>query len=643
MNRQAGFLANISVNWKLNLIVAVMIIGLLGAFLSGIGGMQAIQSSLSISYDQVLNSNIATSQLSESFLIMQTNLDALLNPNLPLDDQHLHREAINTAKENALAILENYEADHLSSNNPLISSITQMSDLFNLQDQEEIAYLSLRRTFDQYLIADQQFQELFESGIRDEYFATVMNSRLADSQHRLSQLVEVNNKYTEAYREESISIYQDTVGFMTIALVFTIVVGWLIANAITRSIGRRLGNLEQSASLVEEQYTDLRFSFNVEGKDEIAKLGNTFNRMTKQLQNSLLQLENRVQERTSELEERTKQSQKRAAQLGAVAQVARNISTSQDLESLLPKITNVISQQFSFYHVGIFMLDADREFAVLRAANSPGGQKMLKRKHQLKVGETGIVGFVSSRGEARIALDTGADAVYFDNPDLPDTRSEMALPLSINNQVIGALDVQSVEPNAFSQEDVNTLSTLADQVSIAIQNARLYEETRGALAQSQALIQQFTQEGWSQFTRSQKLTGIRRSKANATLLKEPLVTDDLNGNGTLNLPINLRGQKIGMLKLHAPDEHQWTQDEIDIATSIIERAAIALENARLLDDAQRRATRERVIGDISASISTFSDMEGILRTAVQQLGRRMGGAEVVLELGADQESEETSK
>jgi len=643
MNRQAGFLANISVNWKLNLIVAVMIIGLLGAFLSGIGGMQAIQSSLSISYDQVLNSNIATSQLSESFLIMQTNLDALLNPNLPLDDQHLHREAINTAKENALAILENYEADHLSSNNPLISSITQMSDLFNLQDQEEIAYLSLRRTFDQYLIADQQFQELFESGIRDEYFATVMNSRLADSQHRLSQLVEVNNKYTEAYREESISIYQDTVGFMTIALVFTIVVGWLIANAITRSIGRRLGNLEQSASLVEEQYTDLRFSFNVEGKDEIAKLGNTFNRMTKQLQNSLLQLENRVQERTSELEERTKQSQKRAAQLGAVAQVARNISTSQDLESLLPKITNVISQQFSFYHVGIFMLDADREFAVLRAANSPGGQKMLKRKHQLKVGETGIVGFVTSRGEARIALDTGADAVYFDNPDLPDTRSEMALPLSINNQVIGALDVQSVEPNAFSQEDVNTLSTLADQVSIAIQNARLYEETRGALAQSQALIQQFTQEGWSQFTRSQKLTGIRRSKANATLLKEPLVTDDLNGNGTLNLPINLRGQKIGMLKLHAPDEHQWTQDEIDIATSIIERAAIALENARLLDDAQRRATRERVIGDISASISTFSDMEGILRTAVQQLGRRMGGAEVVLELGADQESEETSK
>ena len=198
--------------------------------------------------------------------------------------------------------------------------------------------------------------------------------------------------------------------------------------------------------------------------------------------------------------------------------------------------------------------------------------------------------------------------------------------------------------NAFSQQDISTLSTLADQVSIAIQNARLYEETQKALTQSQSLLQQFTQKGWSHFTHTQKLTGIRRSKAKATLLEEPLTADDdLSGNNTLDLPINLRGQKIGALKVKTPDERQWTQDEIDIATSIIERAAIAMENARLLEDAQRRATRERVIGDISSSISTFSDMEGILRTAVQQLGRRMGGADVTLELGADLEAEETAK
>ena len=423
---------------------------------------------------------------------------------------------------------------------------------------------------------------------------------------------------------------------LTIALLFLVSValasglGWLAARQIVEPI-------EDLAATAERVTAgDLSQKASIKRLDEIGALGNAFNAMTSQLRELIGALEQRVNERTSELAESTKQSEKRAAQLEAVAQVARSISTSQDLDALLPNITDVISQQFGFYHVGIFLLDEDRDFAVLRAANSPGGQKMLARKHQLKVGEIGIVGFATGQSQARIALDTGTDAVYFDNPDLPDTRSEMALPLIINNKVIGALDVQSVEADAFLQEDVNTLSTLADQVSIAIQNSRLYEETQEALAQSQILLHQFTQAGWSEFTRKQRLTGIRRSKSKATLLKEPLAADKLNDDNNLNLPINLRGQKIGALKVSAPEKREWTQDDIDIASAIIERAAIAMENARLLDNAQRRATRERVIGDISASISTFSDMEGILRTAVQQLGRRMGGAEVTLELGYEQ-------
>ena len=374
--------------------------------------------------------------------------------------------------------------------------------------------------------------------------------------------------------------------------------------------------------------------------DEVNMLARTFNAMTSQLREMLGSLEERVAERTAELETATQQSQRRAAQFEAIAQVARSISASQDLDSLLPNITDVISRQFGFYHVGIFLLDADREFAVLRASNSPGGKKMLARNHQLKVGETGIVGFVTGQGQPRIALDTGIDAIYFDNPDLPGTRSEIALPMFIGNQIIGALDVQSVEPNAFSNEDVNTLATLADQVSIAIQNAHLYEETHKALTQSQTLLQKFTKEGWSQFTHTQKLIGIQRSKAGATLLRNRHALGEFDGNGTLDLPINLRGQKIGSLKVRATDNHKWTQDEVDIATAIIERAAIAMENARLLDEAQRRATRERVISDISANISAFSDMDGILRTAVQQLGRSLGGAEIELELGVEATSEE---
>lgn len=373
----------------------------------------------------------------------------------------------------------------------------------------------------------------------------------------------------------------------------------------------------------------------VQSNDEIGQLGTAFNTMAAKIQELVSELGTRVSERTAELEMANRHIQHRASQFEAIAQVARNISTSQNLETLLPKITDVISERFGFYHVGIFLLDDERRFAVLRAANSPGGKKMLERVHQLKVGETGIVGFVTSQGRPRIALDTGSDAVYFNNPDLPDTRSEMALPLIAGNQVIGALDVQSLDVNAFSQEDVSTLSTLADQVSIAIQNARLYEETRSALAQSQALYKQFAQAGWNQFTQSQKLIGIRLNKARTTVLREPLATKVINGENTLDLPINLRNQRIGSLKIRAADDRQWTQDEIDIAAAIIERAAIAMENARLLDDAKRRATREQIIGEISATVSSSTDLAEILRSAVQELGHKMGGAEVVLELGVE--------
>ena len=411
------------------------------------------------------------------------------------------------------------------------------------------------------------------------------------------------------------------------------------ASAVSLGLSQVLTNpLKQLTSTAQQVSAgDLTAQAPKSSVSEVSVLANAFNIMTSRLKETLAGLEERVAERTTELGKANQQIQHRASQFEAIAQVARNISTSQNLETLLPKITNVISERFGFYHVGIFLLDAAGEFAVLRAANSPGGKKMLERTHQLKVGEIGIVGYATGQGMPRIALDTGSDAVFFDNPDLPETRSEMALPLIVSNQVIGALDVQSVEPNAFSQEDVNTLSTLADQVSIAIQNARLYEETRQALAQSQMLYQQFTQTGWKHFTHAQKLTGIRRNKANTILLREPLATDSFKGNGILDLPIKLRGQKIGVLKVRSSKQRQWSQDDIDIATAIIERAAIALENARLLDDAQRRASREQIIGEISTTVSSSTDMEEILRSAVQELGRKMGGAEVVLELGADLE------
>jgi GAF domain-containing protein/HAMP domain-containing protein len=373
--------------------------------------------------------------------------------------------------------------------------------------------------------------------------------------------------------------------------------------------------------------------------DEIGILARAFNTMTTQLRETLENLEQRVAERTNELATANERIQRRVAQFEAVAQTARAISSAQDLETLLPKIANVISHYFNFYHTGIFLLDDNKDFAVLRASNSEGGRRMLERGHRLKVGEVGLVGLVTSRGQPRIALNTGADAIHFKNPDLPETRSELTLPLRIGDQIIGALDVQSTEPNAFSSEDVSVLSILADQVSTAIQNARLYEQNRAALAESQSLYRKFIQSGWRQYTLTRKLSGIRHTKTSSELLDNTatLASIETRSGQSVTMPLSIRGETIGEIHLQPPNNRTWGEEDLEIARALVERAAIAMENVRLLDEAQRRAAREQAIGEISANISTASDMESILRITVEELGRMMGGAEVVLELGTEKD------
>lgn len=353
-------------------------------------------------------------------------------------------------------------------------------------------------------------------------------------------------------------------------------------------------------------------------------------------------LELRVQERTTALE-------KRAAQLQTVSTVARTIAALKDLDSLLPEITRLVSEQFGFYHTGIFLIDDSNEYAILQAANSEGGRRMLNRHHQLRLDATSIVGYATSRGEPRIALDVGADAVFFNNPDLPETRSEMALPLQAGGRTIGALDVQSTETNAFSQEDINVLTTLADQVAIAIENARLFGESRSALSESQNTIEKYVKQAWGSFAQQSKHTGFvfdgkqvvplekgsRREQIKAAAKTGRLSLE--KASSTIAVPVKLRGQLIGVLDVRSKNgQRQWTRDEISMLEAAAERAALALENARLVDSAQRRAARERVIGEISTKIGAANNFDSILQTAVEELGRKIGGAEVTLEIESEQ-------
>jgi GAF domain-containing protein len=259
---------------------------------------------------------------------------------------------------------------------------------------------------------------------------------------------------------------------------------------------------------------------------------------------------------------------------------------------------------------------------------------MLERKHRLGVGQTGIVGYVTSTGNPRIALDTGADAVFFDNPDLPNTRSEMALPLMVGSQVIGALDVQSTEQNAFTQEDIDILTVLADQVSTAIQNARLYEESRAALAKAENISRQLTGEAWANVRRFAPLVGYHFDGTKPEPLSQPTNSKQANEEkDAYSVPVQLRNETIGRLRIKpATDGHQWTEDEVAIIHATAERVALAAENARLILESQKNAAKEQIIGEISSKIGSAISIDNIMQTTLREMGRILPGAEISIQV-----------
>ena len=465
------------------------------------------------------------------------------------------------------------------------------------------------------------------------------------------------------------------VGYLALGLLASIVISWRAGGIVMlTSIGAiwALTFLEVNGYLTPtlqnslEYSRDLSFTFitvtvlvyfsTTSLRDAIRKASDSEKDLltsNKRLQELNQSLEDRVASRTAELSLANQRNERRAKQFEAIAQVAHATTSNQEIITLLTGLVQLISEQFGFYHVGIFLLDENKENAVLRAANSAGGRRMLERGHKLKIGQAGIVGYVTASGNPRIALDVGADAAFFDNPDLPSTRSELALPLRSANDILGALDVQSTEANAFQQEDIDVLSTLADQVAIAIQNARSYEITQGLLKEAQKISGSYLKDSWQALQLQDESLGYLISNNSMKLLEKPLTSTHVKKaitsrqtvkesgeTPTLAVPIRLRGDVIGVMDISVPEEHEWEQDEVDIAEAIAERLSLALESAMLLKSTQRRAEIERVTADIAGKISASTQFDSILRTAAEELSRVFGGSEVVVQVHQPESADE---
>jgi GAF domain-containing protein/HAMP domain-containing protein len=440
------------------------------------------------------------------------------------------------------------------------------------------------------------------TGIFREVTTDIGNTTAAIRQKSEAGLVRAQDQLQRIARQSTIALALTTV--------LALGLGVLVAVTLARRIAGPLGQLNQAAQRMGSG--DLTQPIRVSGAVELVTLAQAFSAMAGRLRELIGSLEERVAERTRSLQ--------------AAAEVSRATTSLRDPDELLRQVVDLVRERFNLYYVGLFLVDEVKEWAVLRAGTGEAGQTMIAQGHRLAVAGESMIGRCVASDQARIALDVGKEPVRFGNPLLPETRSEMALPLHSRGQVIGAMTVQSVVEAAFDEADIAVMQTMADQVAIAIDNARLFVETQAALKEMEAVHRQYLREAWAAYTPSAGATYYETAPlAQAVELKDGRV---------LAAPITLRGEAIGTLGVQDDSgTRQWTAEEAALVQAVTNRLGLAAENLRLLDETRRRAAQERLVGEVTARMRQTLDVDAVLDTAVNEIARVMGLAALDLRLG----------
>lgn len=435
----------------------------------------------------------------------------------------------------------------------------------------------------------------------------------------------------------------------------SIVVAIFISLMVTRSISLPIRDLADTATQIASGNRALRV--NEASRDEIGVLGRAFNSMTAQLNSLISGLEQRVAERTLQLEERS-------SYLEASSQVSQATTSILDLNQLFNEAVELIRRRFGLYYVGIFLADEANQWAVLQAGTGEAGQAMLRRKHRLPIGSASMIGWCIANNRARIAQIAEEDSVRLATPELPLTRSEAAIPLRSRGRVIGAITVQSDRPNAFNETALAVLQSMADQLAIAIDNARFFEESRQALEAERRAYGIKTATAWMNWLQPHRRLSFRGSTLGVTPTEEPwseamrrafhegrtvISNSEFNESGKehgslLAMPIKVRGKAIAVIQIRKTQSHEkarWSKMEIEALEKVCDQLGLALDSARLYAETQQQADQERLISEITNRIRATLDLDTMLQTAVREIRQALKLAEVEIRLGMGNGSRET--
>lgn len=331
--------------------------------------------------------------------------------------------------------------------------------------------------------------------------------------------------------------------------------------------------------------------------------------------------------RAQEMEASTSRLEELRRQMDTLAKMSALTASAADLPALLTEAARLIGQHLGLYHVGIFLLDEAGTSAGLSAASSEGGHTLLAREYALPVTADHPVASSIATGQVRVVLDAQADPSFVPEPELAATCSEIIMPLKSGEQILGALDLHSTVPGEAQQIELPFLSLLAAQLASAIANGRLLEGARRSLAEAESHGRQYLRESWKRVAREQRLLGFRFGASGVAPIAEPIPAHANNGTMT-HFPIELRGEIIGELAVHAPNGRAWSQDELDLIHSVAERVALSAENARLFEETSRRAERERMVSEITSRIRSSNDPDQMIKLAVQELKNALGVSRV---------------
>jgi GAF domain-containing protein len=346
---------------------------------------------------------------------------------------------------------------------------------------------------------------------------------------------------------------------------------------------------------------------------ELAQAAIDLNQLLDRMETAQSSANEKIQERTNELEQKNRK-------LLVAALVAREASSEQNIDSLLNRIVDLISERFGFYHAAVFLVDDIGENVILRAASSEGGKRMLEKGHQLKIGQQGIVGAAAYQNKAQIVFDVLSEINYYKNPELPMTRSEAAFPLFARGKVIGILDIQSNEQLALVQSDMEIIQILADQLGMVIQNTQLLSESQEAIKKLESMSQRDLRLAWQERLHGRKQS-YRYTSKGFTIKSQGGSNEtarDLS-NKQISAPIKLRGQLLGNISLLRKTGSSWGEADRAMVSKIALQVGLALENVRLLNEAQRHASQEQALSDLTSRISQFLDPDIIMQNAIREL------------------------